>query len=136
MGDKVVALWRGSTIPDWRVCEIIEKKVCHETGMPTSYYVHWTDFNRRNDSWVKVEDIDLTTTKEKIKEVSNRKKKYDEFTHDHDEHEGMDEKSLKEHEEVTKVKNVNKIQMGQFLVQTWYTSQNRSLTLTLCSSHT
>jgi len=29
----------------------------------------------------------------------------------HDDHEGLDEASLKEHEEVTKIKNVNKIQV-------------------------
>ena len=39
-----------------------------------------------------------------------------------DEHEGMDEASLREHEEVTKVKNVGKIELGQFLMDTWYFS--------------
>lgn len=55
-------------------------------------------------------------------QVRERKRNFDEFTHDHDEHEGMDDAALKEHEEVTKVKNVNKIQMGKFLVETWYFS--------------
>eukprot|EP00961_Rhodomonas_salina_P143328 1928640-Rhodomonas_salina.13 len=35
---------------------------------------------------------------------------------------GRGQASLKEHEEVTKIKNVNKIQMGKFIVQTWYFS--------------
>ena len=38
---------------------------------------------------------------------------------EHEEHEGMDAASLKEHEEVTKVKNVNKIEMGRHTIQTW-----------------
>jgi len=33
----------------------------------------------------------------------------------HDDHEGLDEASLKEHEEVTKIKNVNKIQVNDRL---------------------
>ncbi|GMH98055.1 hypothetical protein TrVE_jg12660 [Triparma verrucosa] len=39
-----------------------------------------------------------------------------------DEHEGMDEASLREHEEVTKVKNVGKIELGRFCMDTWYFS--------------
>ena len=39
-----------------------------------------------------------------------------------DEHEGMDEASLREHEEVTKVKNVTKIELGRFCMDTWYFS--------------
>jgi histone acetyltransferase MYST1 len=39
-----------------------------------------------------------------------------------DEHEGLDEASLREHEEVTKVKNVNHIELGEFQMETWYFS--------------
>ncbi len=47
-----------------------------------------------------------------ILQVRERKRTFDEFTHEgHDDHEGLDEASLKEHEEVTKIKNVNKIQV-------------------------
>jgi len=41
---------------------------------------------------------------------------------DHDEHEGMDEASLKEHEEVTKIKNVERVELGDFCMDTWYFS--------------
>ena len=41
---------------------------------------------------------------------------------DHDEHEGMDEASLKEHEEVTKIKNVERVELGDFRMETWYFS--------------
>ena len=87
------------------------------------YYVHWSDFNRRLDTWVKPEDVDYTATKDKIKEIKARKANFDKFTHEgHDDHDGLDEASLKEHEEVTKIKNVHKIQMGKFIVETWYFS--------------
>lgn len=39
-----------------------------------------------------------------------------------DEHEGLDEASLREHEEVTKVKNVDFIELGQHQMGTWYYS--------------
>ncbi|KAL3816064.1 hypothetical protein ACHAXA_010369 [Cyclostephanos tholiformis] len=39
-----------------------------------------------------------------------------------DEHEGMDAAALKEHEEVTKVKNVSTLELGKFRMDTWYFS--------------
>lgn len=39
-----------------------------------------------------------------------------------DEHEGMDEASLREHEEVTKIKNVGFLELGQYQMETWYFS--------------
>jgi hypothetical protein len=39
-----------------------------------------------------------------------------------DEHEGMDEAALKEHEEVTKIKNVATLELGQYQMDTWYFS--------------
>jgi len=41
---------------------------------------------------------------------------------EHDEHEGLDEASLREHEEVTKVKNVGRVELGRHTIETWYFS--------------
>lgn len=41
---------------------------------------------------------------------------------DHDEHEGLDEASLLEHEEVTKVKNIQSVQLGKYIMECWYFS--------------
>ncbi|KAJ1459456.1 acyl-CoA N-acyltransferase [Pelagophyceae sp. CCMP2097] len=41
---------------------------------------------------------------------------------EHDEHEGLDEASLREHEEVTKVKNVGSVELGRHVMETWYFS--------------
>jgi histone acetyltransferase MYST1 len=41
---------------------------------------------------------------------------------EHDEHEGMDEASIREHEEVTKVKNVNFVRLGRHTIEAWYFS--------------
>jgi hypothetical protein len=41
---------------------------------------------------------------------------------DHDEHEGLDEQSLLEHERVTKVKNIQYVQLGKYKMECWYFS--------------
>ena len=41
---------------------------------------------------------------------------------EHDEHEGIDEASLREHEEVTKVKNVQTVELGRHIMEAWYFS--------------
>ena len=40
----------------------------------------------------------------------------------HDEHEGLDEEMLREHEELTKIKNINKVQLGRHIMECWYFS--------------
>jgi len=116
VGDHLLALWREEE-DDWREVQVIEKK---KDG--SYYYVHWVDFNRRLDSWIPKNKLDLNTTREKLREVRERKRRYDEFTHEDHEHEGLAEADLKEHEELTKVKNVNKIQFGKYELETWYFS--------------
>lgn len=41
---------------------------------------------------------------------------------EHDEHEGMDAASIREHEEVTKVKNVRYVEVGKYIMAAWYFS--------------
>ena len=41
---------------------------------------------------------------------------------EHDEHEGMDEESLLEHEEVTKIKNIKLVKLGKYYMECWYFS--------------
>ncbi len=41
---------------------------------------------------------------------------------EHDEHEGLDEKSLLEHEEITKVKNIMYVLFGKHKIECWYFS--------------
>jgi hypothetical protein len=35
------------------------------------WYVHWVDFNRRNDMWIDATRINFDTSKEQLKEVSD-----------------------------------------------------------------
>lgn len=41
---------------------------------------------------------------------------------EHDEHEGMDAAALREHEEVTKVKNIRNVLLGRHIMECWYFS--------------
>ena len=41
---------------------------------------------------------------------------------EHDEHEGLDEDLLKEHEELTKIKNFTTVQLGRHIMECWYFS--------------
>jgi len=41
---------------------------------------------------------------------------------DHDEHEGLDEDSILAHERVTKMKNIQSIQFGKYIMECWYFS--------------
>lgn len=41
---------------------------------------------------------------------------------DHDEHEGMDEAALLEHELVTRVKNIKNVSLGKHIMECWYFS--------------
>nr|CAD1822530.1 unnamed protein product [Ananas comosus var. bracteatus] len=95
------------------------------------YYVHYT-INRRLDEWVKLEQLDLDTVESDIDEkvedkatslkmTRHQKRKIDE-THVEQGHEELDAASLREHEEFTKVKNIAKIELGRYEIDTWYFS--------------
>ncbi|TMW63071.1 hypothetical protein Poli38472_005689 [Pythium oligandrum] len=68
-------------------------------------------------------------TEESAPRTRGHKRKAPEDSHDefappdeHDEHEGMDAASIREHEEVTKVKNVRFVEIGRFRMAAWYFS--------------
>lgn len=117
-------------------CEIIEKKDSSVKGAGAEYYVHFVALDRRLDRWVPEKElfshdygIVTTTTNCVVPTVEGRrvtrrdKRKFGVAS-------GMEEAVMdgdyvaleKEHEERTKVKNINSIQVGGYLVDTWYWS--------------
>eukprot|EP00162_Nutomonas_longa_P008673 comp18709_c0_seq1/m.33949 comp18709_c0_seq1/g.33949 ORF comp18709_c0_seq1/g.33949 comp18709_c0_seq1/m.33949 type:complete len:398 (-) comp18709_c0_seq1:32-1225(-) len=113
-------------------CEIIESRRVNGTN---EYYVHFVDTNRRMDTWLredkmqKLEEGRGTTAsgngKDQGKLVTRHsKRKYDEIFHvSHPENlTPMNRVLEKEHEESTKVKNINTIELGRFDIDTWYFS--------------
>ena len=113
------------------------------------YYVHYDEFNRRLDEWVTIDKLDLSSLVRKSgtdgkangkkddqgrsRSLKRRQDSALDTTHQtdhgsHDAHhhgEGHEEFSaaaMQEHEEFTKVKNIQFIELGKFEMETWYFS--------------
>ena len=116
LGAKLLCKWRGD---DVKPCEVIERKQNEDTG-EWQYYVHYEGLNRRLDEWVSLDRFDLGSVTEEGKLTRTAKRKME---HEEHEEEGeLDLATLKEHEEATKVKNINRVIMGQWQMETWYFS--------------
>ncbi|KAJ8479369.1 hypothetical protein OPV22_023096 [Ensete ventricosum] len=118
VGSRVMCQWRDQKPHPGTVIE--RRKIPNDY----EYYVHYAEFNRRLDEWVKLEQHDLGTVEtgldEKVddkvtslKMTRHQKQKIDE-THVEHGHEELDAASLREHEEFTKVKNIAKIELGRY----------------------
>ncbi|CAL5414440.1 unnamed protein product [Camellia sinensis] len=145
VGTRVMCRWRDGK---YHPVKVIERRKMHNGGNSDyEYYVHYTEFNRRLDEWVKLEQLDLdsveTVVDEKVEDkvtslkmTRHQKRKIDE-THVEEGHEELDAASLREHEEFTKVKNIATIELGRYEIETWYFSPfppeyNDSLQLYFC----
>eukprot|EP00850_Spirogloea_muscicola_P006308 SM000030S11317 [mRNA] locus=s30:112639:115685:+ [translate_table: standard] len=133
VGTPVACRWRDGK---FHPVKIIERRKAHQSDQ-FEYYVHYTEFNRRLDEWVQLDQMDLDSIEadgdEKVEDKANglkmtrhQKRKIDE-THVEEVnltggHEDFDAASLREHEEFTKVKNISRIEMGKYELDTWYFS--------------
>ncbi|CAK8564802.1 unnamed protein product [Lathyrus sativus] len=130
VGTRVMCRWRDGK---YHPVKVIERRRVHGCGPNDyEYYVHYTEFNRRLDEWVKLDQLDLDSVEavvdEKVEEkgasglkmTRHQKRKIDE-THVEG-HEELDAASLREHEEFTKVKNIATIELGRYEIETWYFS--------------
>jgi len=89
------------------------------------YYVHYIDYNRRMDEWISRSRIELTRNLVEEDTANRKKKKTEEKKFDNnidDEHEGMDAASLLAHEQATKFKTIDNIEVGRYRCETWYYS--------------
>ena len=104
------------------------------------YYVHYLKFNRRMDEWVNAGAMDLSTVDTTDVKGANggggaggaagaagaaaRKRAAGAGGDDHadEDHAEFDAHALREHEEFTKVKNVERIELGRYEMETWYFS--------------
>ncbi|PPD93820.1 hypothetical protein GOBAR_AA32314 [Gossypium barbadense] len=145
VGTRVMCRWRDGKYHPVKVIE--RRKMPYAVPYDYEYYVHYTEFNRRLDEWVKLEQLDLdsveTVVDEKVEDkvtslkmTRHQKRKIDE-THVEVGHEELDAASLHEHEEFTKVKNIATIELGRYEIETWYFSPfppeyNDSLKLYFC----
>jgi len=116
--------------------EVLEKRELK--GKPVEYFVHFENFDKRLDEWIDLERFDMVkgelgkhtkNESERLIELSerkitrNQKRKNDIISNnlitDLDPTTAILEK---EHEELTKVKYIDKIQLGKYEIDTWYFS--------------
>eukprot|EP00884_Botryococcus_braunii_P019696 jgi/Botrbrau1/640/Bobra.0161s0029.1 len=119
IGTDVNCKWRDG---NWYRARVIERRKLPDVE-EHEYYMHYLKFNRRMDEWVSQGSLDLATVEppEIDADGKQKKRKSDEAHHD-EEHAEFDAKALKEHEEYTKVKNVEWIELGRYEMETWYFS--------------
>uniref|UniRef100_A0A3B3Z900 Histone acetyltransferase n=1 Tax=Periophthalmus magnuspinnatus TaxID=409849 RepID=A0A3B3Z900_9GOBI len=126
----------------WHSAEVIQSRLNEQEGRE-EFYVHYVGFNRRLDEWVGKNRLALTkTVKDAVRKSTemggvdlgdqperkitrNQKRKHDEINHVQKTYAEMDPTTAaleKEHEAITKVKYVDKIQIGNFEIDAWYFS--------------
>ncbi|XP_063988251.1 histone acetyltransferase KAT8-like [Diachasmimorpha longicaudata] len=129
----------------WHPAEIIQTRFNDGEGH-YEYYVHYEGYNRRLDEWVPRDRImssrfDMSDTSWKTSEnapagdlladssdrkiTRNQKRRHDEINHIQKTYAEMDPTTAaleKEHEAITKVKYIDKIQIGRYEIDTWYFS--------------
>lgn len=114
------------------ICKIVDCRLLNEfehekkkTEYSYEYYVHYIDYNRRNDKWIQRKDITLDDvgieTELKIREVKEKEHQMNN-PFENDEHEGLEKNCLIEHEEATKVKTIDEVVMGKYRCDCWYFS--------------
>ena len=131
IGDQMLCEWR----EERRQCEIIERRINSMTQQP-QYYVHYAEFNRRLDEWVNRDRLHpleaASSGKKAAGSGSGKKLKIDPSltishlsgpsAHDDATAGELDAATQREHEAATRVKNVNKVVLGKWEMQTWYFS--------------
>ena len=113
-----------------KICKIISirqdplrKKDEQPNEYSYEYYIHYVEYDRRNDHWIQRKDIsDTKVTDEELKKLKNNQIPTDEIIFHNDENEGMDEAGVAAHEEATKVRTIDEIVMGNYRCCTWYFS--------------
>lgn len=125
----------------WHPAEIIQVRPCEQDEGKWEYYVHYEGYNRRLDEWVGKDRFNLTASqKEEMKNpmgqsdlmeqterkiTRNQKRRHDEINHIQKTYAEMDPTTAaleKEHEAITKVKYVDRIQFGKYEIDAWYFS--------------
>jgi histone acetyltransferase MYST1 len=134
----------------WHSANVVHRRTNSDSG-EAEYYVHYEGFNRRLDEWVKSDRIkeeadelpsgahvhhetdslgqallggpDGAGNDRKI--TRNQKRKHDEINHVQKTFDEMDPTTRlleKEHEALTKVKYIDRVQVGRYEIDTWYFS--------------
>ncbi|XP_022663547.1 histone acetyltransferase KAT8-like isoform X1 [Varroa jacobsoni] len=124
----------------WQSAEIIQVRKT-AAGDEYEYYVHYKGFNRRLDEWIERDRISVSAAEISEADIvpnpvdpmeqsdrkitRNQKRRHDEINHVQKTYAEMDPTTAaleKEHEALTKVKYIDKIQFGRYEIDAWYFS--------------
>jgi len=128
IGSRVHCKWRNQ---DYYRSKVIERRVKPDIELPEGaqpkpedyeYYMHYFGFNRRMDEWVQLDQMDLSTVEVELPDPDPKRKKKAVAEESDSDHGDFDPNALREHEEFTKVKNIDQIELGRHLMDTWYFS--------------
>ena len=103
----------------WLLARIVDTQaLSHYSETPNAYkyYIHFEGLNRRLDQWVSYDSI-----REHSSIENNTLCENDNYIQ-HDEYEGLDQKQISMHQENTKVRRINYLEIGGRRCQTWYFS--------------
>lgn len=131
VGDKFSCIWNNK----YHEVEVWDKRSCTGSTKPPKsayeYYIHYIHFDRRLDRWVRASELKPlnlcvssdSNTVRKTKSLDRRytqgdKRKYGDFNNHHPGKENYQKEHLKQ----TRVKNIEKIHIGKYIVDTWYHS--------------
>ena len=126
VGSRVMCMWS-----DGKMCnfyldrgEIIQER--EESSK--EYYVHYLGFNKRLDAWVSIDKLSLLPPDSEEKKNSiltrfHKRQREDLHCEEADDDENPNLANCeKDHEENTRVRNVDRIILGRFEIQPWYYS--------------
>ena len=111
------------------ICKIIECRLLPEYDSQKEkneysyeYYVNYIDHDRRNDTWIKREQIilDDAAIETELKLREQRDKELEKLNEGHNRPEDPEIEKL--HQEATKVKTIDHIILGKYKCDTWYYS--------------
>ena len=108
---------------DERECEVLERRQVGDSG--AEYYVHFVLQNRRLDEWVAADRlVPIEPPAPANGSGTDRKRKVGELDpHLKEETPGeLDPATRREHEAATRVRNIERIVLGKWEIQTWYFS--------------
>ncbi|KAG2210579.1 hypothetical protein INT47_002521 [Mucor saturninus] len=113
---------------EYRLAEILSSRDTAAHGL--EYYVHYTEFNKRLDEWVSVERLDFSRPIQfptRLTQIPAReheeKTEQNTFSKDREIENLRTSGSMTQSiQEIARVKNLNKIQMGRHEVEAWYFS--------------
>lgn len=118
-GKKILKIQKKAHEKLIKIKEIINNK---DKKKDTTINIIEKDKEEDNDIDSETELTDLPYSSELLSNSSNSSTYTNISEFDHDEHEGLDETSLIEHEKLTKIKNIQTVQLGKYKMHCWYFS--------------